>query len=47
MSNSKKNWVASKASKRSADANKNILKIKASEVRQEEKRILKVRKINK
>ena len=47
MSNSKKNWVASKASKRSADANKNILKIKASEVRQAEKRILKVRSINK
>jgi len=47
MSNSKKNWVASKASKRSADANKNILKIKALEIRQAEKRIMKVRKITK
>ena len=47
MSNSKKNWVASKANKRSADANKNILKIKASEVRMAEKRILKVRTLGK
>ena len=47
MSNSKKNWVASKASKRSADANKNILKIKASEVRQAQKRIVKVRNLSK
>ncbi|MFA6297238.1 MAG: hypothetical protein WC629_01615 [Candidatus Paceibacterota bacterium] len=47
MSNSKKNWNASKANKRSADANKKTLKINASEIRQAEKRVLKVRKIGK
>ncbi len=45
MSNSKKNWNASKALKRSADANKKSLKINASEARQAQKRILKVKKI--
>jgi len=41
MSNSKKNWNASKALKRSADANKKSLKITNSEARKARKVILK------
>jgi len=47
MSNSKKNWNASKALKRSNDANKKSLKITASEKRAAEKRIEKQRNLSK
>jgi hypothetical protein len=47
MSNSKKNWNASKALKRSADANKKSLKITATERRAAEMRIEKQRKLSK
>jgi hypothetical protein len=42
MSNSKKNWSASKATRRSADASKKILKINVAQKKQVQKRILKV-----
>lgn len=41
MSNSKKNWNAGKAMKRSADANKKTIKMKASERKEAEKRVSK------
>jgi hypothetical protein len=41
MSNSKKNWNASKATKRSVSATKQTLKIKAMEARDAQKRIAK------
>jgi len=41
MSNSKKSWDASKASKRSTDANKQNLKINAGEAKAAQKRIAK------
>jgi hypothetical protein len=47
MSNSKKGWTASNASRRSADANKKILKIVVAEKRQVQKRITKVMKLPK
>ncbi len=47
MSNTKKNWNASKANRRSADANKKILKIRLAEKKQTQKKITKVVKINK
>ncbi len=45
MSQSKKNWNASKATRRSADANKRILKIAVAQKKQVNKRIVKVMKL--
>ena len=41
MSNSKKNWNASKASKRSADVSKKIIKVNAAERKEAQKRLVK------
>ena len=42
MSNSKKSWSASKSARRSADANKKILKVNMAERKQGQKKITKV-----
>jgi hypothetical protein len=47
MSNSKKNWNASKALKRSVDASKKSLKITSAETRAAQKRIEKAGNLSK